>query len=488
MSRIRLTLLESIGVESGADEVTVGRGEEAVWGLRFSFKPLSPALKSAIESLKSGAESSALAAQLMATDGFGGIGKLRAIQKKLEDHGFLAYTLLAGDHPFATLRPVGSGFAKQDSVEADTRVVLSRFASVRRTSEGALVVASPTGHAIVELHDPRAVTALHHLARPTTAAELAGALSLDAGDALTFISFFVNAGCASKVEGSTTKEESDPALGQWSVDDLTYHVSNRLGRHSNPYGATYRNAKRFESPPVVKAPMSSMIIPLQVPDLEKLKKEEPSFTEIQERRRSVRTYGEKPIRVDQLGELLYRSARIKKLIEEGGVSWRPSAAGGAIHELEIYPAVLACEGLEKGLYHYDPKNHALEKLADNEQATQRMLILGAMTGVLEQPPQVLLVVAARFQRVQNKYDSVAYSVMLKNVGCLYQTMYLVAEAMGLAACAIGGGDSDLFAKAAGLDYYAETSVGEFLLGSGPIPRTEPLTPPKAVADGRPRWT
>src|SRR6185436_14777381 len=160
----------------------------------------------------------------------------------------------------------------------------------------------------------------------------------------------------------------------------------------------------------------------------------------------------------------------------------------AIHELEIYPAVLACEGLEKGLYHYDPKNHVLEKLADDPQATQRMLILGAMTGVLEQPPQILLVVAARFQRVQNKYDSVAYSVMLKNVGCLYQTMYLVAEAMGLAGCAIGGGDSDLLAKAAGLEYYAETSIGEFLLGSGPSPRTEPLTPPKAVADGRPRWT
>ena len=59
----------------------------------------------------------------------------------------------------------------------------------------------------------------------------------------------------------------------------------------------------------------------------------------------------------------------------------------------------------------------------------------------------------------------AYNVMLKNVGVLYQTMYLVATAMDLAPCALGGGDSDLFTRAAGLDYYAETSVGEFLLGS-----------------------
>ena len=41
----------------------------------------------------------------------------------------------------------------------------------------------------------------------------------------------------------------------------------------------------------------------------------------------------------------------------------------------------------------------------------------------------------------------------------------VATAMDLAPCALGGGDSDLFTRAAGLDYYTETSVGEFLLGS-----------------------
>jgi hypothetical protein len=45
-------------------------------------------------------------------------------------------------------------------------------------------------------------------------------------------------------------------------------------------------------------------------------------------------------------------------------------------------------------------------------------------------------------------------------------MYLAATAMNLAPCALGCGDSDLFARAAGTDYYVETSVGEFLLGSG----------------------
>ena len=79
--------------------------------------------------------------------------------------------------------------------------------------------------------------------------------------------------------------------------------------------------------------------------------------------------------------------------------------------------------------------------------------------------QVLLVVAARFQRLAWKYASIAYALTLEHVGVLYQTMYLAATAMGLAPCALGAGNSDLFARAAGTDWCAETSVGEFLLGS-----------------------
>jgi hypothetical protein len=37
--------------------------------------------------------------------------------------------------------------------------------------------------------------------------------------------------------------------------------------------------------------------------------------------------------------------------------------------------------------------------------------------------------------------------------------------MGLAPCALGSGDADLFASLAGLDYMRETSVGEMALGS-----------------------
>jgi SagB-type dehydrogenase family enzyme len=94
-----------------------------------------------------------------------------------------------------------------------------------------------------------------------------------------------------------------------------------------------------------------------------------------------------------------------------------------------------------------------------------LLHIAWITADKKSKPQVYFAITARFQRVQWKYESMVYALILKHVGVLYQTMYLVATAMGLAPCALGGGNSDLFALAAGLDYYAETTVGEFVLGT-----------------------
>ena len=52
-------------------------------------------------------------------------------------------------------------------------------------------------------------------------------------------------------------------------------------------------------------------------------------------------------------------------------------------------------------------------------------------------PQILITIAARFDRISWKYSSIAYSLILKNVGALMQTFYLMAADMGLGGCAIG---------------------------------------------------
>jgi SagB-type dehydrogenase family enzyme len=134
-----------------------------------------------------------------------------------------------------------------------------------------------------------------------------------------------------------------------------------------------------------------------------------------------------------------------------------------MHGLELYLTISRCDGIVPGFYHYDPQDHLLEHLSDLGALHQTLLADGCGAAGLQAQPDVLITLAARFGRTSWKYQSMAYALILKDTGALYQQMYLVATAMNLTPCGLGGGNSDLFAKAAGLDYYAETSVGEFLL-------------------------
>jgi SagB-type dehydrogenase family enzyme len=147
------------------------------------------------------------------------------------------------------------------------------------------------------------------------------------------------------------------------------------------------------------------------------------------------------------------------------VTSRPYPSAGTIYDLEIYVTVNICAGLAGGLYHYNPLEHNLHKLSGRNAAVDTLICNSVVAGALTCEPQLVIILASRFQRNSWKYSSIAYALTLQNVGVLYQTMYLVATAMRLAPCALGSGNSALFAEAAGTSALAESSVGEFLLGS-----------------------
>src|SRR5690606_11670598 len=108
--------------------------------------------------------------------------------------------------------------------------------------------------------------------------------------------------------------------------------------------------------------------------------------------------------------------------------------------------------------------HRLHLVRGDDERVQQ-LVQGAGHASRSSDPQVLIILAARFARMRWKYEAIAYALTLKGAGALSQPMYLVVTAMGLAPTAIGSGNSDLFAEAAGTNYYEETSVAEFLLGT-----------------------
>jgi SagB-type dehydrogenase family enzyme len=185
------------------------------------------------------------------------------------------------------------------------------------------------------------------------------------------------------------------------------------------------------------------------------------------RRRSVREYADTPISLAELSEFLFRVARITQVFAEGGqeLMSRPFPSGGSIYEIEFYLAVRAGQGLAPGLYYYRGADHALDRLAAADDGVARLLAESAAAmGQPGGPPPVLVILASRLPRFAWKYQGIAYRLTLVNAGVIVQTMSLVATDMGLAGCANGSGDSELFARLTGLDPLEETSIGEFALG------------------------
>jgi SagB-type dehydrogenase family enzyme len=88
------------------------------------------------------------------------------------------------------------------------------------------------------------------------------------------------------------------------------------------------------------------------------------------------------------------------------------------------------------------------------------------------PPQVLMMIAARFGRVSWKYSSIAYALILKDAGVLTEVLHLMASGMGLGGCAIGIANIDSFEKITGIEFHVEGLIGQFVLGR-PLPPTAP---------------
>jgi len=148
---------------------------------------------------------------------------------------------------------------------------------------------------------------------------------------------------------------------------------------------------------------------------------------------------------------------------------RPYPSGGSSYELELYLAVDKCDGLARGIYHYDAGDHALAPIGAGAAELDALLREAAFAMGVSAPPQIVITIAARFGRTAWKYSSIAYALILKDVGVLLQTFYLMATDMGLGGCAIGTVNIDRFAKITGIELHAEGPVGQFALGRGAEP-------------------
>jgi SagB-type dehydrogenase family enzyme len=330
-------------------------------------------------------------------------------------------------------------------------IVLSRYACLRRVGPELIAEGREPGQGVTL--DDAGIRLVRALAQPRELAEAAAAAGLSAEDAKPTVALLRTAGVVVDADAAAREDAS-----LWRFDDARFHARTRCSG-IGPFPAPGAPSP----PPALADARWPETLELPRPDHDALERDDPPLAAVQAARRSVRDTGPAPLALADLGEFLSRVGRIEDVWQIGAMDFaaRPYPAAGALYELELYVAASDCEGVPPGLYHYAADHHRLGRAG----AAGELLAAAAAGMGVAHVPQALIVVSARFPRIAWKYGPLAYSLMLKNVGVVFQTMYLAATAMGLGACAVGTGDAEAFAAATGLDPEQETSIGELCLAA-----------------------
>jgi len=360
---------------------------------------------------------------------------------------------------------------------ADT-LVLSRFAYMRRRANE-MVLESPRAGALFKICDPKIAAALALLATPQPIKQFRRQQNFPG---LELLALLVDCQILFKTgaDGNGLRPaEGDDNLVLWDFHDLLFHARSTEGRHANPLGGAYPYADAIPPLPAVRPPWPGTKIDLRDLSPAPVEALSPAAKLLHERHSTRDFDNQRPITLAELARFLDSTARVqselKTPLDHGGggpelsYTMRPYPSGGASYELELYLAVDTCEGLSRGFYHYDAGAHALMPIETRGHQLDAMLKSAEFAMGVSAAPQILITIAARFGRVSWKYSSLAYALILKDVGALMQTFYVMATDVGLGGCAIGTTNIDLFAKMTGLDFHVEGPVGQFALGRSAKP-------------------
>jgi SagB-type dehydrogenase family enzyme len=430
----------------------------------FTLDRPKPGLRTALENLKHSALTVAqLTALVVEADGVEDGLNFETQLQKLINLGWICHSVL----PLATAIPIAENYQLVNLVlDEQQPLILSRFAFLHQENQQ-FVLESPLSKAKIILLDWRASALIAKLAQldsSFTLLTLADSL-VELEIARSFIQLLV-------ATGMISLEPESAALAEWQFHNLLFHRQTRSNRLDDARKSKTPHFEDSERSHFVKSWMSDLVISLEKPNLKALAKTDISLTQAIESRQSIREYDNQPITLHQLGEFLYRCARVKEvytheedLMNIGECTKRPYPCGGALYELEIYPVINRCQGLNAGVYHYQPLSHTLHAIADWNPEVETLIFDAWKSTGQQDVPQVLFIITARFGRLFWKYYAIGYGLILKHIGVLFQTFYLVATAMQLAPSAIGSGNSEHFCKVAALNEHEESSVGEFSLGS-----------------------
>jgi SagB-type dehydrogenase family enzyme len=211
-----------------------------------------------------------------------------------------------------------------------------------------------------------------------------------------------------------------------------------------------RGPGSLKEPEAFKTYPGARIVPLDVPN------ELPTATlwETLKKRRSVRRYAEAPLTKTELSQLLWAAQGVTAHAHRCLFRTAPSA--GALYPVETYLVVNSVTGMERGIYHYDVREHRLELIREGKVRDEAAR--AALDQEMLAAASVVFIWTAVFARSTWKYGDRAYRYVYLDAGHIAQNVALAAVALGLATCQIAALYDDEVNALVGVDGTGESTV------------------------------
>jgi SagB-type dehydrogenase family enzyme len=153
-------------------------------------------------------------------------------------------------------------------------------------------------------------------------------------------------------------------------------------------------------------------------------------------RRSVREYADRPLTLDEVGQILWAAQGITEPAR--GLRTAPSA--GATYPLEVYLFAASVNDLEPGVYRYIPNDHALGRVFDGDKREALSAASLRQESITAAP--AVLVLTGVLERTARRYGDRALRYLSMEAGHAAQNVYLQAVTLEIGTVVIGAFHDD----------------------------------------------
>ncbi len=158
-----------------------------------------------------------------------------------------------------------------------------------------------------------------------------------------------------------------------------------------------------------------------------------SVEEAIHRRRSIRTYSDEPLSLQDISQLMWSAQGITDQVE----NFRSAPSAGATSPLEVYLIVgnNSVRELDEGVYRYHPIEHALKQTIEGDLRSNLSKAALNQTHVSEAP--INIIITGIYERTTSRYGERGVRYVHMEAGHAAQNLYLQAESRLLDMVVVG---------------------------------------------------